>query len=65
MFEHGQDCVFIQVGAYDGVSTDPLRKYIGRCGWRGVMLEPQPGPAGRLRDLYAGNDGIVVMRGGR
>jgi hypothetical protein len=28
MFESGQDCVFIQIGAYDGISTDPLRKYI-------------------------------------
>lgn len=61
MFEHGQDCVFIQVGAYDGVSTDPLRKYIERCGWRGVMLEPQPRPAGRLRDLYRANPRIVVL----
>jgi hypothetical protein len=33
MFEHGQVCDFIQVGAYDGVSTDPLHRYIERCGW--------------------------------
>jgi hypothetical protein len=25
MFDHGEACNFIQVGAYDGVSTDPLR----------------------------------------
>jgi FkbM family methyltransferase len=61
MFEHGQDCTFIQVGAYDGVSTDPLHRYIGRCQWRGVMLEPQPRPAEALRNLYAGNDRIVIM----
>ncbi len=61
MFEQGQDCVFIQVGAYDGVSTDPLRKYIERCGWRGVMLEPQPRPAAALRRLYEGNPGIVIL----
>jgi FkbM family methyltransferase len=61
MFEHGEECVFIQVGAYDGLSTDPLRKYIERCGWRGVMLEPQPRPAARLRELYKDNPGIVVM----
>jgi FkbM family methyltransferase len=61
MFEHGQDCTFIQVGAYDGVSTDPLHRYIARCGWRGVMLEPQPGPANALRQLYAGNDRIAIL----
>ena len=61
MFEHRRECVFIQVGAYDGVSTDPLRRYIGPCGWRGVMLEPQPRPAARLRELYAGDEGIVIL----
>jgi FkbM family methyltransferase len=61
MFEHGQTCEFIQVGAYDGVSTDPLRRYIERCGWRGVMLEPQPGPAAQLRQLYRNNSAIVVL----
>jgi FkbM family methyltransferase len=61
MHENGRDCVFIQVGAYDGVSTDPLRRYIASCGWRGVMLEPQPRPAARLRQLYVGVDGIVVL----
>lgn len=40
MFEVGQRCTFVQIGAYDGISKDPLRKYIERCGWRGVMLEP-------------------------
>jgi FkbM family methyltransferase len=61
MYEHGSRLSFIQIGAYDGVSTDPLRKYVAACGWRGVMLEPQPRPAGRLRELYAGNDDVVVL----
>jgi len=62
MFERGENCVFVQVGAYDGVSTDPLRKYISRCHWRGVMLEPQPGPAAQLRALYEHTPGICVMQ---
>lgn len=61
MHEAGRELTFIQVGAYDGVSTDPLRKYVADCGWRGVMLEPQPRPAARLRELYAGAAGIVVL----
>jgi FkbM family methyltransferase len=61
MFEHGAECTFIQIGAYDGISTDPLRKYIERCPWRGVMLEPQPGPAQKLRALYPPDRGIVVL----
>ena len=61
MFERGEALTFVQVGAYDGVSTDPLHKYIERCGWRGVMLEPQPRPAARLRELYKDNPGIVIL----
>jgi FkbM family methyltransferase len=61
MHERGMSLSFIQVGAYDGVSTDPLRKYIAACGWSGVMLEPQPRPAARLRELYAGEERIVIL----
>jgi FkbM family methyltransferase len=61
MFEHGEVCNFIQVGAYDGVSNDPLNRYIARCRWRGVMLEPQPGPAAQLRRLYEDNANIVIL----
>jgi FkbM family methyltransferase len=61
MFEVGPGLTFVQVGAYDGVSGDPLRKYIERCGWRGVMLEPQPRPANHLRALYRDNPKIVIL----
>lgn len=61
LIEHGEQFVFMQVGAYDGVSTDPLRKYIARFGWQGVMIEPQPGPAGRLRALYPEGSGVGVI----
>ena len=61
MFDHGEVCNFIQVGAFDGVTADPLRRYIHRCGWRGVMLEPQPDVAAQLRQLYRDNANIVIL----
>jgi FkbM family methyltransferase len=61
MYDHGRECVFIQVGAYDGISTDPLRRFIVTCGWKGTMLEPQPEPASLLRKLYDGVEGIVIL----
>jgi FkbM family methyltransferase len=61
MFAVGRELLFIQVGAFDGVSTDPLRKYIETCGWRGVLIEPQPGPASQLKELYRGSDRLVIM----
>jgi FkbM family methyltransferase len=62
MFEVGAALTFVQVGVYDGVTQDPLRKYIEKCGWRGVMVEPQARAANRLRELYDGHDGIVVLQ---
>ena len=63
MFEVDQELIFIQIGAFDGISTDPLYKYVGKYGWRGVMVEPQPRPAEKLRELYRGNDRITVLQG--
>jgi FkbM family methyltransferase len=61
MLESGHEFAFIQVGAFDGISTDPLYKYITRYGWRGVLLEPQPRAAAKLRELYRGNDRVLVL----
>lgn len=43
---------FIQVGANDGVYVDPLRRYVQRFGWRGILVEPQPDVFARLRENY-------------
>jgi FkbM family methyltransferase len=62
MFDVGPEFTFIQIGAFDGVVQDPIRKYITKCNWRGILVEPQPRAAGRLRELYRGNDRIVVLQ---
>jgi len=62
MFESGPELTFIQVGAFDGITGDPLRKYIDRCAWRGVLVEPQARAAKKLRELYCGNERIVVLQ---
>ena len=61
MYDVGRNLIFIQVGAFDEMRADPLRKYITDCGWRGVMLEPQSDAAGRLRKFHDGNDSITVL----
>jgi FkbM family methyltransferase len=63
MVDRGLALTFVQIGAFDGVTRDPLRQYIDKCGWRGVLVEPQPGPAQALRDLYRHNDRVVVFQG--
>ncbi|UZD22223.1 FkbM family methyltransferase [Algoriphagus halophytocola] len=36
------DFYVIQVGANDGITNDPIHKFIKRDRWKGVLLEPQP-----------------------
>ena len=62
MFECGPELTFIQVGAFDGITRDPLRKYIDKCGWRGVLVEPQARSADQLRKLYRRNDHVVILQ---
>jgi FkbM family methyltransferase len=61
MFERSPELTFLQIGAFDGMTQDPLRKYIERFGWRGVLVEPQAALTDGLRRMYAGNPRITVM----
>ncbi len=61
MFDVGPELNFIQIGAFDGIVGDPLRKYIVLCGWRGILVEPQPYAVERLRSLYADNTRISII----
>lgn len=55
------DFTFIQVGAFDGVECDPLRKYLLRFDWKGILLEPQPAPYSRLSSLYENRRNLSVL----
>src|SRR5260370_36221391 len=59
MFEVGREFTFIQVGAFDGISSDPVHKYIQTFGWRGVLIETEPRPTARPQERYVSNDQLV------
>ncbi len=48
----GRPITFIQVGAYDGRSNDPLNHLIRTYGWRGLLIEPQPHAYELLKKTY-------------
>mgnify|MGYP001241831218 FL=1 len=48
-----RDWLFVQIGAHDGKSFDPIHKYVTRYHWRGVLIEPQPELFRRLKATYA------------
>lgn len=62
MHQKGSKLVFLQIGVYDGLYGDPLRKFILQNGWAGVMVEPQHKCAVGLRDLYSANKDIQVLQ---
>ena len=49
----------LQVGANDGVRSDPLFELIVRDGWRGVLAEPIPALFERLCETHRGRPGLV------
>lgn len=61
MHEVGRRLVFLQVGVYDGITHDPLRRHILESGWTGVMVEPQGKCVTGLRELYRDHPGVHVL----
>lgn len=61
MFDHGPQLTFVQVGVFDGVTHDPLRKFIVKNNWDGVLVEPQSRAVEKLRELYSGNDRVQIV----
>ncbi len=52
----------VQIGANDGITHDPIHKFIKRDDWKGVLLEPQPDVFNEfLTKIYAKNKGITPL----
>ena len=55
----GNDFFVIQIGANDGITHDPIHKFIKRDRWKGVLLEPQPEVFEKyLRKIYKNHQGL-------
>jgi FkbM family methyltransferase len=46
------DIFFLQIGAHDGISYDPIHDYVKRFHWKGLLVEPQPAIFAKLRENY-------------
>lgn len=51
---------FIQVGANDGETNDPLCRHLDKYEWRGALIEPEPAAFERLRGRYGCRPGIQL-----
>jgi FkbM family methyltransferase len=54
-----QDVFFIQIGAMDGVTFDPLRRHIVTNKWRGILVEPLVDCFTRLCANYSGMQNLT------
>jgi FkbM family methyltransferase len=56
------DFTVVQIGANDGITHDPIHKFIKRDKWKGVLLEPQPKVFNRyLKKIYARDHDIHTV----
>jgi FkbM family methyltransferase len=53
------DFFFIQIGANNGVTNDPIREYVLKYHWRGILVEPQPDVFRELVANYAGETQLL------
>ncbi|MDP4933343.1 MAG: FkbM family methyltransferase [Salibacteraceae bacterium] len=55
--------VFVfQVGANDGITHDPIHKFVKRDQWSGILLEPQKYVFEKfLKPIYAKNKGVIPV----
>lgn len=54
------DFFFVNIGANDGVSNDPIYPFLGAYGWRGIAVEPVPFVYDELRRNYARFPAVAV-----
>lgn len=52
---------FLQIGAMDGRTFDPLYEIILRHRWHGVLVEPMPHHFERLAQLHQGREGLRLV----
>ena len=53
------DVFFVEIGANDGISFDPLHTYITRHRWRGLLVEPLADLFHQLRQTYQTDQGLI------
>jgi FkbM family methyltransferase len=52
---------FVQIGANDGISNDPLHKFVTRFGWKGILLEPVPSIFAILERTYKNYPNVKLI----
>lgn len=61
-FASSQDKTLVQIGANDGIMSDPFRRHLAEPGaYQAILVEPLPYYAGKLSALYEGRADVTVV----
>lgn len=58
--QHNGNIFFLNIGANDGLSGDPLAEFIFKYKWRGVLVEPVPYVFKRLKKIYKNIPNVIL-----
>lgn len=56
---NNKDFYFVQIGAHDGFTNDPINRYVKRYSWRGLLVEPVKKMFDRLKSNYRYQKGLI------
>lgn len=54
-----KDLFFVQIGANDGYTADPIYNLVKKFGWSGVLVEPVPEYFQKLKQSYKGVPNLI------
>ena len=58
----GRDVFFVQIGAMDGITHDPIHRHVVELGWHGLLVEPISYLNEKLQENYVGCEGLVFEK---
>lgn len=56
-----EDLFFVQIGANDGKSGDPLYEFIINNNWKGILIEPMPDVFEQLKENFSFASGRLIF----
>lgn len=57
--KHHNNFFFIQVGAHDGITADPIHGYIKKYKWSGILIEPVEHLMKLLKQTYKNHSNLI------
>ena len=61
LFDNKENVLFVQIGANDGITADPIQKIVKEKKWSGILFEPGFDAFNDLLKNYQGYEGLIFV----